>query len=143
MWAIAIALCVLALEASTVFAQDGASAPAPSPPPSAESAPATPIDPLKLPVSIGRIRLQLSAQRTTKATGLKIQETIDVVAMAPKIQLWAPEEAKLATGPAPWGAPTHKDFIELRTPQEFKRYPIDINALMQWLMEQLAEEKAE
>ena len=52
------------------------------------------------------------------------------------------ETAKLATGPVPWGAPTHKDFIDLVTPQEFKNYPIDINSLMQWLMQHLAEKRA-
>ncbi len=70
---------------------------------------------------------------------MRIHETVQVVGVAPKIELWNPETAKLATGPVPYGAPTHKEFIDLVTPQEFKTYPADINALIQWLLAHLAE----
>jgi len=101
-----------------------------------------PVDPTKLGVSLDRIRIQLAMKPATKASGLKIQETIEVVGVAPKIQLWNPETAKLATGPVPWGAPTHRDFIDLVTPKEFKNYPMDMNALVQWLMEHLGDKTA-
>src|SRR4051812_909359 len=119
MRAYALALCVVALQLATPHAQTAAEAPA-----------QPPVDPAKLPVSLDRIRLELAAKPETQKTGLKIQETIEVVGIAPKIQLFNPETAKLATGPVPWGAPTHKDFIDLVTPQEFKNYPMDINALV-------------
>lgn len=115
-----------------------------SDPPAAEAtqeAPA-PVDPAKLGVSLERIRIQLAAKPATKSSGLKIQETIEVVGVAPKIELWNPETAKLATGPVPWGAPTHRDFIDLVTPKEFKTYPMDLNALAQWLMQHLADKTA-
>ena len=143
----AVAFCVLVLQASNAVAQTPAADPpgetapqasAPAAPPTA-SAPA--VDPLKLPVSLGRIRMQLAMQPETKTSGLKIHEVIEVVGVAPKLELWDPETAKLATGPVPWGAPTHKDFIALVTPQEFKNYPMDINALVQWLLEQLNKKK--
>lgn len=142
MYAIASALCVM-LYASTVFAQNGTPDPAPVATPSPESQPAAPVDPEKLPVSIERIRLQLSHAPATKMFVIKIQETVEVVGKAPPIQFWTPENAKLVFGPVPYGAPTHKDFIDFHTPEEFKRYPMDLNALMLWLMEQLNKKKPE
>jgi hypothetical protein len=102
-------------------------------------------------VSIDRIRLQLSQESVLKPSDvkmkldvkLKIEETVQVVGAAPPIQFWDPETAKLAFGPVPYGAPTHRDFIDLNTPEEFKRYPMDLNALMRWLMEQLNKKPAE
>jgi hypothetical protein len=121
MYAIAVALCVLMLGSSTTFAQTQQ------------------IDPEKLPVDIGRIRLQLADPSSHKPV-LKIQQVIEVVGVAPPIELWSPAEKKNLRGPAPWGPPTQKDILDLVTPQEFKSYPMDLNALMQWLAEKLKQE---
>jgi hypothetical protein len=119
---LALALCVLVLSDSSAFAQSQQ------------------IDPEKLPVSIGRIRLRLS-EPAPKSPALKIHTTIEVVGVAPPIELWTPaEKANLARGPAPWGPPNQKDILDIVTPQEFKRYPMDLNALMQWLAERLKTE---
>jgi hypothetical protein len=136
-------LVFLAVPTASAFAQSSSSS-GPETAPADTASPATepPIDPAKLPVSLGRIRLQLAEKPATKTSGLKIQQTIEVVGVAPKIELWNPETAKLATGPVPWGAPTHKDFIDLVTPQEFKNYPMDLNALVQWLLQHLADKTA-
>jgi hypothetical protein len=132
-------LGMFATPATCAYAQG--SAPDPPPEGTAREASAT-VDPTKLGVSLERIRNQLAVKPATKTSGLKIQETIEVVGVAPKIQLWNPETAKLATGPVPWGAPTHRDFIDLVTPKEFKNYPMDLNALMQWLMQHLGDKTA-
>jgi len=132
-------LGMFATPATLAYAQG--SAPDPPPEGTAREAPAA-VDPTKLGVSLERIRNQLAVKPATKTSGLKIQETIEVVGVAPKIQLWNPETAKLATGPVPWGAPTHRDFIDLVTPKEFKNYPMDLNALMQWLMQHLGDKTA-
>jgi hypothetical protein len=134
---VAVALGFAALLPLTASAQDPPAAPVSKDPPASQAAPT--VDPAKLPVDLGRIRLQLAHKPPAKGSGLRIQEIVEVVAIAPPIQLWNPETAKLATGPVPWGAPTHREFIDLHTPQEFKRYPMDINALMQWLMEKLGD----
>lgn len=143
---VGLALCVLALHATSASAQTALADPTaavPSATPAATpEAKEVKIDPTKLPVSLERIRLELAMKPETKTPGLKIQETIEVVGVAPKIQFWNPETAKLATGPVPWGAPTHRDFIDLVTPKEFKNYPMDMNALVQWLLEHLAEKTA-
>src|SRR5689334_12812640 len=89
-------LLVLALPTGHALAQGSSSSDADAPKADTAS-PATepPVDPAKLPVSLGRIRLQLAEKPATKTSGLKLQETIEVVGLAPKIQLWNPETAKL------------------------------------------------
>jgi hypothetical protein len=138
-----VALCALVLHAASASAQTPSADPPADPNSATPAKPPTTVEgeivPAKLPVSLERIRLQLAVKPETKTSGLRIQETIEVVGVAPKIELWNPETAKLATGPVPWGAPTHRDFIDLVTPQEFKNYPMDINALVQWLLQHLAE----
>ena len=132
MYAIAIALCVLVLSGSHAYAQNQPNTPA-----SVE--PAAPIDPEKLPGSLVRIRKELSVP-ADKAPGLRIARIVEVVGVAPPIVLWSEEErARFATAPSPFGAPTHKQMLDLNTPQEFKRYPMDLNALMRWLADKLGD----
>ena len=97
------------------------------------------IDPTKLGVSFERVRIELTAPAPPKDKGLKIQETINVVAKAPPIMLWDPKTVKadLTSAAVPYGAPTQKDIMKLIVPKEFQNYPFDMNALMQWLMEHL------
>ena len=123
-----------AVWAQTASSADVATQPAQA---AAEAAHDPQIDPAKLPVSLGRIRAQLAQAPPTKFAGLRIQETVEVVGIAPKRPLWKPEDAKLATGPVPWGAPTHKDFYLLNTPQEYRTPAVDLNALFRWLLEAL------
>ena len=135
MKALLLAVCIFALHGASAAAQT-----TPADPPADPKPETSTIDPAKLPVSLRNIRHELATQPVAKTSGLKIQETIEVVGVAPKMPLlWNPETAKLATGPVPWGAPTHPDFIDLVTPQEFKNYPMDINALVQWLLQHLAD----
>lgn len=135
-------LCSLVVHATSAGAQTPAAKPADTATAVADTPSEAPVDPTTSGVSLRRIRLELAIKPETKTSGLKIQEAIQVVGVAPKIQLWDPETAKLATGPVPWGAPTHKDFIDLNTPQEFKNYPMDLNALMMWLMQHLGDKTA-
>jgi hypothetical protein len=123
MRATALVLCVLVLVGVNALAQDQQ------------------VDTEKLPSSIGRIRLKLAAP-SPQTPVLKIQRIIEVVGVAPPIELWTPEEKKqFIRGPAPWGPPTQKDILDIVTPQEFKsNYPMDLNALMQWLSEKLKAE---
>jgi len=137
-WARTVWLWIGIFATPTACAYAQASSPDPPPAEATQEAPAPVVDPAKLGVSLDRIRIQLAVP-ATKTSGLKIQETIEVVGVAPKIELWNPETAKLATGPVPWGAPTHRDFIDLVTPKEFKTYPMDLNALVQWLMQHVAD----
>ena len=118
--------CVVVLHVASVCAQT----PAPAPEPPA-------IDPTKLGVSFERVRMQLAQPAPTRTSGLRIQETIEVVGKAPTLNLWSPQTAKLTSQAVPFGAPTQKDIMKLIVPKEFQTYPFDLNALMQWLMEHL------
>ena len=131
---IRLLLCVAVLHAADVCAQTSAQAP-PSNAPPASDPPA--IDPTKLGVSFERVRIQLAQPAHSKTSGLKIQETIEVVGKAPKQFLWDPKTVNLTSQAVPFGAPTQKDIMKLIVPKEFQTYPFDLNALMQWLMEHL------
>src|SRR5712691_13160942 len=120
-----VLLCLAVLDVASVCAQT--QTPASDPP----------IDPAKLGVSFERVRMQLALPAPSKTTGLKIEETIEVVGKAPRIELWNPKAANLTSAAVPFGAPTQKDIMKLIVPKEFQNYPFDLNALMQWLMEHL------
>lgn len=121
-----VLLCLALLDVASVCAQ---TPPAPADPP--------PIDPTKLGVSFERVRIKLAQPAPTKSGGLKIEETIEVVGKAPKLELWNPKTVNLTRSTVPFGAPTQKDIMKLIIPKEFQTYPFDLNALMQWLMEHL------
>lgn len=132
MYAIAIALCVLALSGASAYAQN-------RPTPAAPAAPAAPIDPEKLPTSLDRIRKELAAP-ADKAPGIRIARIVEVVGVAPPIVLWTEEEkTQLTRGPSPFGPPTHKEMLDLNTPLEFRRYPMDLNAVMKWLADKFGD----
>lgn len=143
MYAVALAICVLMLNAPVVLAQDTAQS-APAKPTSSQPEPVSKPDADRgLPVSLDRIRMRLAETSVTKTEGgLRLERTIEVVGVAPPIELWDPQKVKqVLSGPSPFGPPTQKDFLDLTTPQEFKRYPFDLNALMQWLAQKLGDEK--
>ena len=91
------------------------------------------VDVSKLPVNLQRIQRQLQ-QATVREShdGLNLQFFVDVYGRAPRIELWAPEP-NLLTGPAPYGAPTHRQIIEQITPQEYRAPAADFSALFRWL----------
>ena len=126
-----ILACAVALTTVGAHAQAPEGTQAQAPPPA--------IDPTKLGVSFDRVRMELTQPAPPKNGGLKIQETINVVAKAPPILLWDPKtvKAELTSAAVPYGAPTQKDIMKLSVPKEFQNYPFDMNALMQWLMEHL------
>ena len=117
-----------------------AAPPKPAAPPSVES----------LGLSFDRIKRQLDQKPpSTAKTPLKLQFYVEVVAEAPPIPIFAPGE--LATGPAPGGAPTHRDMMNLVTPLAFKSPSIPIGAiamvgiqkLLAWEAQKAKEAKAE
>ena len=91
------------------------------------------VDVSKLPVNLERIQRQLQ-QATVRENqdGLNLSFFVDVYGRAPRIELWAPEQ-NLMTGPAPYGAPTHRQILEQITPQEFRAPAADFSALIRWL----------
>lgn len=91
------------------------------------------IDVSRLPVNLERIQRQLR-QSTVRdeSDGLRLRYTVEVFGQAPKIELFGNRDFSL-TGPAPYGAPTHNDILQLITPQEHRAPAADFSNLFRWL----------
>lgn len=139
-------LLILALTlglGSTAFAQGGGAPQQTGETPTATAA--RPVDAEELGVSVDRIRLRF---RRNQPLGdvfdpdrLKLATYVEVVAKAPPIQLFGPDPKKeLTSGAVPFGGPTHRDMLNIMTPQEFRTPPADLTALINWLAERLAKQ---
>jgi hypothetical protein len=91
----------------------------------------------ELPVSLDRIRRKLSQAPPSKSTGLKLEYYVEVYGKSPRLDYLAEFDA--TSGAVQYGSPTHREFLDLVTPQEFKSPPADLlggaMALMKWLAE--------
>ena len=102
-------------------------------------------------LSFDRIkRLLADRAPSDKKSPLKLNYYVEVVALAPRLQLFTPED--LAPGGiVPWGAPTHADIVRLFTPVAFSspRMPVGtlvvlgIMKLAEWEAARVARYKAE
>lgn len=93
-----------------------------------------------LPVSLERIQRKLAqAPPSPAGSALKIQYYVEVYGRAPTIDLFA--NFDLEKGPVPYGGPTHSDFLQLVTPQEFRSPPADFAALAAWLVQRLGKKR--
>jgi hypothetical protein len=102
----------------------------------AASAQQTPVDVKRLPVDLTKITrdLRQSAATETRNGGLRIRYNIAVYGAAPRIELFTKQD-NIANGPVPYGAPSHRDFIEHNTPIEYRAPGADLGALLFWLAE--------
>jgi hypothetical protein len=91
----------------------------------------------ELPVSVERIRRKLAQAPATKTDGLRLEYYVEVYGRYSKIDLFSDIDTK--SGAVQYGSPTHTEFLNLVTPQEFKSPPADLMtptiALMKWLAE--------
>jgi hypothetical protein len=102
-------------------------------------------------VSFDRIKRELHVvPASTSKAPLKLDYYVEVLGIAPTIQLFTPEE--LRGGPVPGGAPTHAEMLrEVWTKPEFKAPSVPISSiaimgimkLAQWQAEQAKKRKAE
>ena len=102
------------------------------------------IDVSKLPIDMARIRRQLVRVNVREERdGLSLRYQIDVFAQAPPIDLFPSSrlDPNFWTGPAPYGAPTHRQFLNLWTPQEHRGQAADFGALVRWLADKSTGEK--
>jgi hypothetical protein len=145
--------CLVGLQPAIVWAQQGAAGSSSvsqpkSPPDPAQNQPPPSFD--SLGVSFERIKrgLRLTPASTAK-TPLRLEFYVEVQGTAPSILLFQPGE--LATGPVPYGAPTHSDILDLFTPIEFKSPTVPISSiaimglakLIQWETNRARERRAE
>ena len=102
--------------------------------PAASAPPAAPaVDVSRLPIDLRRI--EKSFRQTTireQRDGLNLRYFVDVYAKAPAIVLFTKED-NLLTGPVPYGGPTHREMLDMITPQEHRAPAADMGALFRWL----------
>jgi hypothetical protein len=79
-------------------------------------------------VVLSRVRRQLeqAPAPTSPDDPLRLQFTVEVFGVAPKIDLL---EGFAVDGPLPYGAPTHQDVIGHLTPQAFRSPVVPISGL--------------
>jgi hypothetical protein len=78
------------------------------------------VDVSRLPIDIRRI--ERGFRQTTireQRNGLNLSYFVDVYAKAPEIRLFTPQD-NLEYGPAPYGAPSHYEMLNMMTPPEFR-----------------------
>jgi hypothetical protein len=125
-------------QAPGASAQSGSGGqPAPKPDPAAE----TTIDVSKLPINLERVQRQLR-QSTVRdeSDGLRLRYVVDVFGQAPRIELFGNRDFSL-TGPAPYGAPTHSDILQMITPQEHRAPAANFGNLFRWLTDKAKSDK--
>ena len=91
------------------------------------------VDVGRLPIDIRRIERHF--RQTTvreERDGLNLRYFVEVYAQAPAIVLFTKED-NLLTGPVPYGAPTHREMIDMVTPREYRAPAADFGNLFRWL----------
>jgi hypothetical protein len=82
----------------------------------------TAIDITRLPVDLRRIERQFQQARIREErNGLSLRYFVEVFAPEPKLVIIRPED-NVEKGPAPYGAPTHRDMLDMMTPQHFRHH---------------------
>jgi len=91
------------------------------------------VDVKLLPISLHRIQRELQQSTSSEShEGLRLRYQIDVYGRAPAIELFTKAD-NLRNGPVPYGAPTHKEMLNMMTPQEFRAPVMDFTSFMRWL----------
>ena len=99
----------------------------------AAAAQQTSVDVKRLPLDLTKVTRQLRQTAGTEShNGLHIRYSVDVYGQAPRIELFTKQD-NLATGPVPYGAPTHRDMINQVTPIEYRAPIMDFSSLVRWL----------
>jgi hypothetical protein len=146
--------------AAPVVAQDAPAPTAPPPPQrstdtppekrSTDSAPQGSVNPDQLGVSLDRIRLRFRRtglfEPVFDSYKLKLSTYVDVVGKAPPLRLFGPDsnvKNELTSRAVPFGGPTHRDMLQVMTPQEFRTPAMDMTALIEWLSRQFDKDKKE
>jgi hypothetical protein len=130
-WIFPTAVLLFSLtQATWASAQSGAGDP---PAAKSDTAVESTVDVSQLPLNLDRIKRQLQ-QSTVRdeSDGLRLRYVVDVFGQAPRIELFGNRDYSL-TGPAPYGAPTHNDLLQMITPQEHRAPAANFGNLFRWL----------
>ncbi len=105
--------------------------------PAAAQVPA--LDAAKMGISLDRIRRELrsttSTEQQAETAPIKLDFHVEVFGQAPIIYFFT--GFPLTTGPVPRSAPTHGQFLEMVTPQEYRSPTLPISALAFWAVRSL------
>mgnify|MGYP003342641888 CR=1 FL=1 len=91
-----------------------------------------PINVSRLPLDLAKVTTTLRQEAESPTHGLRLRYRVEVYGQAPKIVLFDKRD-NLSTGPAPYGAPSHREMIEHVTPLEYRAPALDFSALIRWL----------
>jgi hypothetical protein len=78
------------------------------------------VDASKMGVDLSRIKRELAqaqAEQSPDGDPLRFRFTVDVVGTAPRIDLL---QGFSVDGPMPYGPPTHREFLDVVTPREYR-----------------------
>jgi hypothetical protein len=128
---------LIGIQPALVRAEEG-QAQTPAPAVAQTPVPKTPgLDYDLLSASLVRLRRELAEQPPSRAyTPLKLDFYVEVTADAPPIVLFTPKDLE-PVGPVPWGAMTHREFLDLVTPKEFRTPTIPIGSIVYYGIKQL------
>lgn len=91
----------------------------------------------RLPLDLERIERQLrQTPERQDWDGFRLRYFVDVYGKAPRLQFFEPGDV-LPSKPIPYGAPTHKEMVDMMTPKEYRAPAMDFSALMRWLQEKM------
>lgn len=110
--------------------QDARPAEQPASPVAQDSATAPPVDPSKMGIDLSRIRRELTEAQAEDGAAdgpLRLRFTVQVVGIAPKVDFL---EGFNASGPVPYGPPTHDEVLQVLTPQEFRTPVVPLYGLV-------------
>jgi hypothetical protein len=146
--------CLVGLQPAAVWAQQSAPAGTAAVPSESRAAQVSQLQTVPSVESLGmsfeRIKRGLRIlPPSTAMTPLKLEYYVEVQGIAPPIPIFRPGE--LATGPIPYGAPTHADMMAHVTPIEFSSPRIPVSSivimglakLVQWEAQRAREERFE
>jgi len=96
------------------------------------------VDVDRLPLDLGRIQRELRRSPDSEShEGLKLRYFLQIYGAAPDLKIFT-EADNLVHGPVPYGAPTHREMLNVMTPQEFRTPVMDFSSLFRWASEQLS-----
>jgi hypothetical protein len=91
----------------------------------------------RLPLDLARLERQLRTPvERENWDGFKLNYTVEVFGKAPRLQFFERQDV-LPGGPIPYGAPTHREMVDVMTPREYRAPAADLSSFMRWLQEKM------
>lgn len=89
------------------------------------------------PISVERVRRELARPETASYSQLRLDYYVEVYGKTAALPAYFKDSD--FTGPAPYGGPTHREMLNMITPQQFRAPAADFGALIAWINQKLKE----